>query len=128
MATFPAIEPSDRSFDFGAFPTSATSSLNGDEVRFNHGEEEVEHDLSISFLRRSDFVLEQIREHYRGQGNGHVSFRLSAIIWQGHSTDSDIVPITGRWKYAAPPDERHGKGGLHDVVVRLQYVGSSSTA
>jgi hypothetical protein len=123
MATFPAIEPSDRSFDLGDFPTTTAASFNGDEVRFNHGEDAVDHDLSLVFTGRSDSVLEQIREHYRGQSGGHVSFRLPPIIWQGHSTDSDIVPITGRWKYIGPPEENHRKGGLHDVVVRLQYVG-----
>jgi hypothetical protein len=128
MEVFPAIEPSDRSFDMGDFPTTTAASFNGDEVRFNHGAEAVDHDLTITFLRRSDSVLEQIREHYRGQSGGHVSFQLPPIIWQGHSTDSDIVPIIGRWKYAGAPEERHRKGGRHDIVVRLQYVGSGIAA
>ena len=128
MATFPAIEPDERSFDMGKFPMSASGSVGGDQVRFNHVEEATGHDLSLTFLDRSDLALEDIREHYRGQGSEHVSFQLPSIIWQGHSTSSDIVPIEGRWVYAGPPAETHKSGGIHDVDVRLRYVGNRLTA
>lgn len=128
MATFPSLEPDNRSFDLGGYSLSTTSSISGTTVRFVHGDEITGHDLTLAFLDRSDDDLAAIREHYRGQDGGHVSFQLPAIIWQGHSTDSDVVPITGRWIYAGPPEETHKDGGIHDVAVALRYVGASFLA
>lgn len=128
MAVFPSLEPDTRSFDLGEFPVSRAVSLSGDETRFSHGREATGHDLTLTFLDRSDADVAAIRDHYRGQDGGHVSFRLPAIIWQGHSTDSDVVPINGRWKYASRPEETHKNGGIHDVTVALQYVGASPTS
>jgi len=128
VAVFPSIEPDARSFDLGDFPMSRASSVGGVDVRFNHGSEATGHDLALTFLDRSDATIALIRNHYRGQDGGHVSFRLPATIWQGHSSDSDVVPIEGRWKYAGPPEETHKNGGIHDVTVSLQYVGASFTS
>ena len=107
---------------------SATGAVNGSETRFNHGEEATGHDLSLAFVKITGAQLTEVRDHYKGQDGGHKSFQFPPIIWQGHSSDSDIVPITGRWKYVGPPEETHRKGGLHDVVVQFQYVGSGSTS
>jgi hypothetical protein len=112
----------------GDFSMSKAGSASGGKVRFNHGDEATGHDLALTFLDRSDAELAAIRDHYRGQGGGHVSFQLPAIIWQGHSTTSDVVPIEGRWKYAEPPEETHKSGGIHDVTVALQYVGVAVTS
>ena len=128
MALFPALEPSTRSYVMGDFSMSRAAGFGGGDVRFLHSEAELGHDLALTFLDRSDDDLASIREHYRGQDGGHVSFQLPAIIWQGHSTDSDVVPITGRWVYAGPPEEIHGNGGIHDVTVALRYVGASLLA
>ena len=128
MPSFPEIEPDTRAYDFGSYPVSAYTGFSGNEVRFSHGDEAIDHDLQLSFLDRNDTTLALIRDHYREQDGGHVSFQLPVIIWQGHSTDSDIVPIAGRWKYASAPEEQHGNGGLYDVTVRLVYVGISTTA
>jgi hypothetical protein len=128
MATYPAIEPDDRQFSLGAFPVSAASSFNNDQTRFSYGEEETDHDLSFSYVRRSNAELTQIRDHHEAQDGGHKSFQFPAIIWQGHTTSSDVVPINGRWRYVGPPDETHQDGGLHDFTVQFQYVGLSSTS
>ena len=128
MATFPSIEPDTRSFDLGDFATSTAQGINGTEVRFNHGDEATGHDLTLTFLDRTDAELAQIRSHYLGQNGGQVSFRFPAITWQGHSTTSDVVPIEGRWKYAGAPEETHKNGGIHDITVRALYVGRSLTA
>lgn len=128
MATFPELEPDDRSYGLGIYPISTATSFAAGGVRFSHGEEVFAHELSLLFVERTDAVLKEIRDHYHGQDGGHVSFQFPAIIWQGHDTDSDVVPITGRWKYIGAPDETHGEGGLHNVALRFQYVGAGLTA
>ena len=125
MAVFPPLEPDTRAFDFGDFPMSRAGGIGGGEVRFNHADEATGHGLTLSFLDRSDAELESIREHYRGQDGGHVSFTLPAIIWQGHGDDFALVSSAGRWKYTGPPEEVHKRGGIHDVTVSLEYVGAS---
>ena len=128
MPMFPAIEPDRREYDLGDFAMSTSSSFTGGSVRFNHGYEAIGHDLTFSFLFRTDAELRAIRNHHRSQNGSHVSFFLPPIVWQALSTSSDIVPIAGRWKYAGPPREVHRNGKLHGLEVTLQYVGVASTA
>jgi hypothetical protein len=128
MAVFPALEPDERSFDLGDFPMSKAAGFGGGEVRFNHAATAVGHELGLTYLDRNDAALESIRDHYRGQDGGHVSFTLPAIIWQGHGVSFDLVPTTGRWVYVGPPDETHKRGGIHDVAVQLRFVGDRLTA
>lgn len=128
MALFPSLEPDTRAYDYGDFAMMSTSRFNSGDVRFNYGSEAVAHELELPFLLRNAADLALIRDHYRGQNGRHRSFRLPPIAWRGHATDSDVVPIDGRWRYAGPPEEGHGRGGLHAVVVRLQYVGEAETA
>lgn len=107
--------------------TIATTAA-GDETRFDHGGDALGHDLQLDFVDRTADVLAAIRAHNREQSGGHISFRLPAIIWQGHSSAIDVVPLYGRWKYAEPPSETHGKNGLHNISVRLVYVGDGPTS
>ena len=124
MATFPALEPTTRSYDLGDFSMSRAAGFGGGEVRFLHGgDDPLGHDASLGYEAISGAELELIREHYRGQDGSHVSFTLPAIIWQGHPVGG-IVPDGGRWRYAAPPEETHRSGDLYDVTVALRYVGT----
>ena len=123
MALFPAIEPTEREYDFGAFPMSAVTSPTGGEVRFNHSEEAIGHNLTLKFLELPELQVAQVRGHYAGQGNGALSFPLPDIIWLGHSTPEDVVPATHRWVYTVPPDETPAAGALYNLTVSLRNVG-----
>lgn len=123
MALFPALEPSTRSYVMGDFSMSRAAGFGGGDVRFLHSEAELGHDATLTFEVISGTELALIREHYRGQDGGHLSFLLPAIIWQGHPAGG-ILPGTGRWRYAGPPEETHRSGDLYDVVVPLLYVGT----
>ena len=123
MAIFPEIEPSTRSYDLGDFTMSRVAGFGGGEVRFFHGgDDPIGHDATLTFELISGAELEEIREHYRGQDGGHVSFTLPAITWQGHP-DGGILPEASRWKYTSPPEETHRSGDLYDVTVAIRYVG-----
>ena len=128
MAAFPALEPYGRSFDFGDFAMSEANAFAGGSMRFTHADEALGHGLTLEYLEISEADITAIRDHYREQGGGYLSFRLPAIIWQGHTTVETIAPAAGRWKYASELEEEHLSGKLYNVTVSLQYVGASLTS
>jgi hypothetical protein len=97
-------------------------------MRFTHADEALGHGLTLEYLEISDADITAIRDHYREQQGGYLSFWLPAIIWQGHTTVETIVPAYGRWKYASELEEEHLPGKLYNVTVSLQYVGASITS
>jgi hypothetical protein len=123
MAVFPAIEPTDREYDFGVFPMSAVSFTTGGEVRFSHSDEAIDHGLTLRFSELPESQVAQVRAHYAGQDDGVLSFALPDTIWLGHDTPEDVVPATHRWVYSAPPDETPVAGALYDLAVSLRNVG-----
>ena len=126
MADFPAIEPTGRAYDFGSYAMSATGSLSGASVRFNHSTTMIGARLTLTFADMPDVELETLRDHFRGQDGGVVSFRLPAIIWQGHTDPEFLAPATDRWKYDGEIDEGEARpGGFYDLVtVPLRHVGA----
>jgi hypothetical protein len=128
MADFPALEPYGRSFDFGDFAMSEANAFGGGSMRFTHADEPLSHGLTLEYLEISDADMTAIRDHYREQQGGYLSFELPAIIWQGHPDVETIVPDVGRWKYAAELEETHPQGKLYNVTVSLQYVGAAFTS
>ena len=124
MADFPAIEPTGRSYDFGTYAMSATGSLSGASVRFNHSTTMIGARLTLTFADMPDAELETLRAHFRGQDRGLVSFLLPAIIWQGHTDLEFLAPATDRWIYDGELDEGDAKpGGFYDATVSLRHVG-----
>lgn len=128
MAEFPALEPAGRGFDFGDFAMSEANAFGGGSMRFTHADEPLGHGLTLEYVEISDTDMTAIRDHYRGQQGGYLSFTLPAIIWQGHPGVDTIVPAVGRWKYAGPLEEDHRPGKLYNVTVSLVYVGASLTS
>jgi hypothetical protein len=124
MALFPAIEPTEREYDFGVFPMSAVTSPTGGEVRFSHSDEAIGHGLTLKFAELPELQVAQVRGHYAGQDNGALSFPLPDIIWLGHGTQEDVTPSAHRWIYTAPPDETPVAGALYDLTVSLRNVGA----
>jgi hypothetical protein len=103
---------------------SRATVFGGLDTRFMHGgADPIGHAAELGYEGISGAELALIRDHYRGQEGGHLSFLLPAIIWQGHPVGG-ILPTTGRWRYAGPPDETHRSGDLYDVVVALRHVGT----
>ena len=123
MAVFPAIEPTEREYDFGVFAMSASTSPTGGEVRFNHSDEAIGHGLTLKFSELPELQVAQVRAHYAGQDDGVLSFALPDISWLGHDTPEDVVPATHRWVYSAPPDETPVAGALYNLAVSLRNVG-----
>ncbi len=119
MADFPALRPAARRYSFGTFPATEERGFGGGSVRFLHGATSSGNTLELSFTVLSAAEAKLLRDHYRGQQGGYLPFNLSADAWAGHTSQTDLVPSTTLWVYAAPPEETHLDGGLYDVTVQL---------
>ena len=122
MATFPALEPDERSYDFGRYPLSTQTGWAGGVVRFRHGTTPANHRLRLGFRNLSAAEAKLIRDHYRGQRGGFFSFFLSPEAWAGHASQVDLVPSSTTWRYTDQPEETHKSGGLVDITVELEAV------
>ena len=122
MASFPAIRPAQRRYGFGLFPVSRESGFAGGTVRFRHAttRHAVNLELGYQLITRSE--VEAVRDHYRDRNGGALSFMLPNIIWAGHSSPSNIVPLGTSWVYASEPEETHRSGLLFDLSVKLLQV------
>jgi hypothetical protein len=119
MATFPALEPHRRSWDFGQYAMTEEPAWASTSVRYRHGRNRTENigqGLSLSYIFLSDAEAQLIRDHYVAQQGGTLAFNLPAIVWPGPS------PADVRWVYASPPEEDQRSGGLYDVTISLVTV------
>jgi hypothetical protein len=119
---FPPLEPFTRRYSFGVFPLTNEAGFPGGGVRFLHGTVSSGHELELGYVYLSETEAGYIRRHYRLNEGGYKSFALSHKAWAGHSSMTDLVPSTTKWRYASPPQETHRKAGLIDVTVNLISV------
>jgi hypothetical protein len=124
MATFPALEPATRSYDFGLFPLTEEPSVSAGIVRFRHSTTPQNYQLTLGYTALADAEAALIREHYQFQGGGYRSFQLPPIIWAGHTFSGNIVPYTTRWRYIETPEEEHRSAGYVNVTVTLGSDGT----
>jgi len=124
MATFPALEPAARSYDFGQFPLTEVPSIRAGTVRFRHGTTQQNYQLTLGYIALTDAEASLIRNHFQGQGGGYRSFQLPPIIWRGQTFSGNIVPTNTRWRYTAAPEEEHRSAGYVNVTVALGSDGT----
>lgn len=106
----------------GSFPISEERGFGGGSIRFLHGATCTKHTLELGFVLLSQSEAALLRDHYRQQQGGYLSFTLSAEAWAGHTSQTDLVPANTAWIYSRPLEENHRKGGLVDVTVALLSV------
>ncbi len=119
MATFPALEPAARSYDFGQFPLSEEPSASAGIVRFRHGLTSQNYQITLGYVDLTDAEATLIRQHFQFQGGGYRSFQLPPIAWKGHSFSGNIVPTNTRWRYLDAPEEEHRSAGYVNLTVTL---------
>lgn len=123
MATFPALRPVARQYDAQVYPVTAEAGFGGGEVRFLHEFAGSGATLSLIFEGLTSAELKLIRDHYRGQQGGVLSFALSAEAWAGNGTiPADLGTWFAFWRYASPPEEESPRGGIGNVTVTLVAV------
>ena len=127
MATFPALEPKTRAYSFGTYPVSEETGFVGGAVRFRHGTTSFSHTLALGFTALTEAQAKLLRDHYRAQQGGYLSFPLSPEAWAGHTTFADLVPATTLWCYATQPQEDHLSAGYINVSISLISVSAPSS-
>jgi hypothetical protein len=121
MATFPSIEPLERSYDLGSHPIATATFNNGDETRFLHGSLTVDVPVQLRFVAIGLTNARQISDHFASHGTVRP-FTIPAHLWRMHSSQTDVVPAGTFWRYSGPPEETPRGGGLFDVSVSLLSV------
>jgi len=110
MAQFPAIAPDEISFNLGGMNVTTEETKSVGPVMFRHSLKTNNYELSATFDNLSDAQVEEIREHYQGQGGSALGFSVPPVIWGG----LNVVPIDSNYHYVAAPSETHG--GLFNSV------------
>jgi hypothetical protein len=122
MATFPALKPATRRYSMGVFPVTEERGFGGGSIRFRHGSTAYGHTLDLTFTALTQADAKLLRDHYRTQQGGSISFALSSEAWAGHTSFTDLVPTTTVWRYASQPEETHVATDRIDVTVSLLSV------
>jgi hypothetical protein len=122
MAVFPSLKPATRRYSMGVFPVTEERGFGGGSIRFRHGSTAYGHNLELGFVALTQAQAKLLRDHYRNQQGGYRSFPLSSEAWAGHTSFTDLVPITTAWRYSAVPEEQHRPGGYVDVSVSMMSV------
>ena len=98
MATFPALIPSAAPISPGAWPTTATPSLNGAESRIRHGSAPTGGTWEPTFENITQANFLAIKDHYRGQRSSFDPFGFDVA-----TLAADRTPTGFAWRYAGPP-------------------------
>lgn len=124
MATFPALAPLSRQYEPGDYSVSTETGFGGGNVRFLHTDRAGGNALELRYEGLTAAEMQLIRDHYRGQQGGALSFALSDEAWAGTDTITpDMGPWPIFWRYASPPEETAARGGgLIDCTVSLEGV------
>lgn len=124
MATFPALEPNTRSYDFGVFPLTEEPSLSAGIVRFRHSTLPQNYQLTLGYTALSDAQASQIRTHFQSQGGSYLSFDLPPVVWKGHTSSGNIAAYSMQWRYSEAPEEEHLEIGRINVTIALVSDGT----
>lgn len=122
MPIFPSLTPATRRYSMGIFPVTEERGFGGGSIRFRHSNTPYGHTLELGFTALTQAQAKELRDHYRIQQGGLRSFPLSSQAWAGHTSFTDLVPLTTEWRYAAPPTETHRAVGYVDVNISLVSV------
>lgn len=119
MATFPALNPSTRTYVPGVQPSTAINTLNGDEMSVRHGNTANGYRLRLGFnlLTRSDHF--DLLAHYALHGR-FVPFDLDATTLTGSGL---TFPSTYLWIYADTPETEEICGQI-SATVELELIPS----
>jgi hypothetical protein len=128
VSFFPALEPSDRSFDLGAFPVVQVARHGSSPQRFLQGNAAFGQQLNLSYAEISDAEAQLIRDHYAAQSGEVVGFLLPSIIWQGHTSITILLPFDGLFCYLGEPQEQALDNGKVTIKVKLEAINDPGIA
>jgi len=122
MADFPSLKPTNRSFQLGQYPIKTYRALSGATIRRSFGNKPAGYTLDLEFANVSEGTVNDICDHYNGQGGGTLGFVVPAIVFCGYTDtlQSKVrTPAGIEWLYAGPPSIRSIAPAYSTVTVQL---------
>jgi len=122
MADFPALKPTKRSFQLGQYPIKTYRALSGASIRRSFGNKPAGYTLDLEFANVPEATVNDICDHYNGQGGGTLGFVVPAIVFSGYTStlQSKVrTPAGIEWLYAGPPSISSIIKGISTVTVQL---------
>lgn len=116
MATFPSLEPADRTLVEGAIPFAAATALSGAQIRFREANVPVGQNLALKYIYITRAELNLLLAHYRTQNGDAFPFALSSQVMAGFT--DQVAPASLTWRYASQP-QVETRGNRHNVTIEL---------
>ena len=120
--SFPALEPTSRSFEAGDFPVKAFSAQDGSEIRFLYGNRRVGMKMSLTYQNVSDANAGSFIAHFQSMQGTYQTFRLPAAArggWKGSSSHLDAEAWGSLWRYSSAPKVDSVYPGISTATVTL---------
>lgn len=122
MATFPALQPSTRTFTPGRHPHSEIPTLSGLQTRVRTSNVLLEQRLRLTFTALTEAEMLSIRTHYLGQQGRFLSFTIPNDLLSGTTTPSNFTPTGYSWIYADRPQIQDIGLQRYTVTLELSTV------
>jgi len=118
--SYPALNPTTRTWIPGGFSQSSFEAASGAEVRVLYGAVATRHELALSYSNISETNALAFNTHYTSVQGSFQSFIVPAAIFAGMTTAFTFG--TNRWRYTEPPTIESVKAGIYNVSVSLVAV------
>lgn len=122
MASFPALQPSSRSWVPGNFGLTTIRALSGAQARISHASTRFGDQLQLIFENRTEADAYLIANHYNTQGGGRDSFTLPTEVYAGLENSTPIAGALNLWVYQGPPEIEQIAPDVHTVSIALERV------
>jgi len=122
--TFPALQPTSRSFTPGDWPVKRYSAQSGAEVSILYGTQRTNAKLSLGYSNVSDSSAQLFLDDYVAQYGTLRTFTLPSAVrtgWSGSSSSID-APVGTAWRYEKEPEVSSVRPGRSSVTVNLVAV------
>lgn len=121
--TFPAIQPTSRTWTMGEIGQKSFTAASGVEVRVLYGSNILGQRLELSFANITEAQAVEFDTHYANVRGTFDYFALPAATYAGMAAAGFRVNFN-RWRYAGPPEIQSIQPDVHTVNVSLIAVTS----
>lgn len=120
---YPALRPSERSYNPGDWAVKRFNAMSGAEVRIRYGDKRFNAKFTLRYRNIPDTEAYKFLEHYNTQFGTYKQFTLPVQVLAGWS-GSNYVPTTAemQFRYEGPPALEAVRPGVSNVTVELTGV------
>lgn len=118
--SYPAINPTVRTWTPGTFGQGSFDALSGAEVRILYGTVATRHGLQLAYNNINETNAIAFNTHYASVQGSFSSFNLPTQVFAGMT--AAFSAGTNKWRYAEPPQIEAVQPGVYNVSVNLVAV------